>query len=235
VSVQKERDGNRHHSAMLWQHGSQQLWWQQRHSYTEGKRQWQQPHSMVTAVADNSCHCSWWGEGILLTASPCSGGIAAISGGESPWQPLIQKMTNGKGKLTVGSCTIKVVWWQHMADRRQAVAMTSGKAAAMASFGHPVAAQQLAQWRRHSSCLWQSPLTMSYCQEWQWKATINWWNNQPAATDDSSSSISRSKQWHWPLQQFLKWSRLTIKWWWWQKRQQVDVESASEVVSVLWF
>jgi len=26
------------------------------------------------------------------------------------------------------------------------------------------------------------------------EATIKWWNNQPAATDDSSSSISRSKQ-----------------------------------------
>jgi len=47
--------------------------------------------------------------GILLTASQCSGGIAAVSGGESPWQPLVQKTINGKGHLTVGSCTIKIV------------------------------------------------------------------------------------------------------------------------------
>jgi len=46
---------------------------------------------------------------ILLIASQCSGGIAAISGGESPWQPLVQKTTYGKGHLTVGSCTIKIV------------------------------------------------------------------------------------------------------------------------------
>jgi len=47
--------------------------------------------------------------GILLIASQCSGGIAAVSGGESPWQLLVQKMTNGKAHLTVGSCTIKIV------------------------------------------------------------------------------------------------------------------------------
>jgi len=46
--------------------------------------------------------------GIFLT-DQCSGGIAAISREENPWLPLVQKTTNGKGQLTVSSCTIKVV------------------------------------------------------------------------------------------------------------------------------
>jgi len=69
--------------------------------------------------------------------------VAVVSGGESP---------------PATPCCDK---WQMTINQRQPQQQI-GKAAAMASFCHPVAPLRLAQWRRRSSCYWQSPLAMPY-------------------------------------------------------------------------
>jgi len=78
--VQRESSGNGRRSAI---HGIVAVDKSDDNNVTatqEGKRRQQQQwhHFTVTAAVDNSCHCSYWGVGILLTASQCSGIIAAI-------------------------------------------------------------------------------------------------------------------------------------------------------------
>jgi len=61
VSVQKESSGNGQHCAVVWQCGSQQLWWTMPWPHG-GKAVVAAASLMVTVVINNSQCCSCWGE-----------------------------------------------------------------------------------------------------------------------------------------------------------------------------